>query len=106
MKKQEKQSNNVWEDEDEKIRKWLFDFVQGLPDEGLDFKFYNLNKEQVIAWLEKQGQKPTWSEEDDSMFQSCIGAVATNDYYKGEEKEQIYDWLKSLKQRIGGSYDR
>ena len=43
------------ESEDEKIRKWLLNFVQGLPDEGLDFKFYNLNKEQVITWLEKQG---------------------------------------------------
>lgn len=30
------------------------DFVQGLPDEGLDFHFYNLNKEQVIAWLENK----------------------------------------------------
>ena len=60
----------------------------------------------AFAKDELEKQKPTWSEEDDSMFQSCIGAVATNDYYKGEEKEQIYDWLKSLKQRIGGSYDR
>ena len=48
------------ESEDEKIRKWLLNFVQGLPDEGLDFHFYNLNKEQIVAWLEKQGeQKPT-----------------------------------------------
>lgn len=39
--------------EDERIRKWLLDFVQGLPDEGLDFRFYNVKKEQVVAWLEK-----------------------------------------------------
>ena len=45
------------ESEDEKIRKWLLNFVQGLPDEGLDFHFYNLKKEQVIAWLEKQGEQ-------------------------------------------------
>ena len=43
--------------DDERIRKWLLDFVQGLPDGGLDFHFYNLNKEQVIAWLEKQGEQ-------------------------------------------------
>lgn len=69
---------------------------------GYECDYIELSELDKLLLQEKQGQKSTWSEEDDSMFQSCIGAVATNDYYKGEEKEQIYDWLKSLKQRIGG----
>ena len=54
--------------EDERVRKWLLGFVQGLPDEGLDFHFYNLNKEQVIAWLEKQ--KVT---DEEIIFRPVVG---------------------------------
>lgn len=108
---------------DERVRKEIIKLVKFYYGSSLALK-HTVSKDEILAWLEKQGtsytkrdvddayvegmafakdelekQKPTWSEEDDSMFQSCIGAVATNDYYKGEEKEQIYDWLKSLKQR-------
>ena len=111
------------ESENEKIRKELIHLVKKSHEQG-GYALHKYEADRMIAWLEKQGEqnpfdyenakivpkdfapKPIWGDKDDSMFQSCIGAVATNDYYKGEEKEQIYDWLKSLKQRIGGSYDR
>ena len=91
------------ESKDEKIRKWLLDFVQGLPDEGLDFHFYNLNKKQVLAWLEKQGeQKPAWSEEDEEEFNYALDMI---EWYSGKNEKRVRlvsDWLKSLKERLGG----
>ena len=84
------------ESEDERIGKWLLDFVQGLPDEGLDFKFYNLNKEQVIAWLEnakrqieKQGEQ-NHSEQDLEMV--------------AKPKFNIGDWITSDETYINNDY--
>ena len=53
--------------------------------------------------LEKQGeQNPAWSEGDDAYKIFAISAV--EDYYdeKNPLRKDIVDWLKSLKQRIGG----
>ena len=45
----------------------------------------------------KKGEKPAaWSEEDDKMVKDIIAAIDTLHYY------EMVDWLKSLKQRIGG----
>lgn len=84
------------ESEDERIGKWLLDFVQGLPNEGLDFKFYNLNKEQVIAWLEnakrqieKQGEQ-NHSEQDLEMVT--------------KPKFNIGDWITSDETYINNDY--
>lgn len=91
--------------EDEKIRKWLLDFVQGLPDEGLDFHFYNLNKEQVIAWLEKQGKKKQlWSKEDEIGFNDTLWVIQQARTIVKDENDMgnlwyAEDWLKSLKYR-------
>lgn len=104
------------ESNDEKIRKWLLNFVQGLPDEGLDFHFYNLNKEQVLAWLEKQGeQKPATNiepkfEPGDWVVCEVTGSVyqiknvsktsnnryrydlANGDYIVGDEVNHYHRW--------------
>lgn len=51
--------------------------------------------------LEKQGeQKPTWSDEDEENLQHCCTAVFAADYYTYEDKQEIEDWLKSLKERL------
>ena len=44
------------ESEDEKIKKWLLSLVEGLPDKGLIFSSYDIEKEEVFAWIEKQGE--------------------------------------------------
>ena len=50
-----------------------------------------------LAWLEKQGeQKSDWSEEDEKMVNDIIAAIDTLCYHG------MFNWLKSLKQRIGG----
>lgn len=44
--------------------------------------------------------KPKWSEEDEKLLQHCCGAVAAADYYTLEDKEEMENWLKLLKQRM------
>lgn len=57
--------------------------------------------EEAISWLEKQGEKkPAWSEEDELKIKE-IEEAYTN-YCHGYTQDTILDWLKSLKQRIGG----
>ena len=48
-------------------------------------------------------QKPTWSEEDDYNVQ-CLVAKVVSDIQNGNvgRNQELIDWLKSLKQKIGG----
>ena len=43
-------------------------------------------------------QKPVWSDEDEENLQHCCGAIAAADYYTVEDKQDMIDWLKSLKE--------
>ena len=81
------------ESEDERIRKALIRFhMSSINIDGI-------KGEDILAWLEKQG-KQKWSEEDEELLQHCCGAVAAADYYTLEDKEEMENWLKSLKQRM------
>ena len=79
----------------------------------LQYRWSGIIKDSdVIAWielsdLEKQGrQKPTWSEEDEQHIDSLLkrlDGLCRNEFERtrfaiSEDK----DWLKSLKERIGG----
>ena len=79
----------LFESEDERIRKALLEMVYDTTGDSLWID-YNVHKEDALAWLEKQGKKPTdniessvqnkpWSEEDEEIYQREI------------------DWLESLK---------
>ena len=50
-------------------------------------------RSDVIAWLEKQGEKPGWSEEDELMLTSIIQTLKLTN---GAAQMKI-DWLKSLR---------
>lgn len=51
--------------------------------------------------LEKQGEKPKWSEEDDTILLELIRRMeALDHYWNRPTDEKIIDWLKSLKERI------
>jgi hypothetical protein len=83
------------ESEDEKIRKALVRYH--LSTINID----GIKGEEILAWLEKQGgQKPKWSDEDEELLQLCCGAVAAADYYTLEDKEEMENWLKSIKKRM------
>lgn len=128
---------DLYESDDENVRKWLLNLVQSLPDKGLIFSSYDdIEKAKVLAWLEKQdpkkheeelekayktadevqykrgyedavkdtekqrGQKPAWSEEDETKLKSAC-ALIKNTSLNGNEGivDSTIDWLKSLKER-------
>jgi len=86
------------ESEDEKIRKVLIDYFKRYKEqEECGIKtFYGIPTDNILAWLEKQGeQKPAWSEEDEKELNSCIEAIEAC-----YEWDTMVDWLKSLKNRV------
>ena len=49
---------DLYESDDENVRKWLLNLVQSLPDKGLIFSSYDdIEKAKVLAWIEKQDPK-------------------------------------------------
>ena len=49
---------DIYESEDENVRKWLLNLVQSLPDKGLIFSSYDdIEKAKVLAWIERQDPK-------------------------------------------------
>ena len=103
-----------WSEKDEKIRKALIRFHKSTID--ID----GIKGDDIIAWLEKQGEpKQEWSEEDERICQCLIKDQeesldeVRNDKYGHSEiisdlkemyRERI-NWLKSLKERIKGKED-
>lgn len=111
------------ESKDERIRKTLLEMVYDTPNIEFE-KIYNVSKEDVIAWLEKQGeqkqelltkekalknspfveQKP-WSEEDENHVKSilstieCCKAQFPNAQAVVETYNADIDWLKTLVKR-------
>ena len=57
-------------------------------------------KERAAYLLSLIPQKSVWSEEDDKMLIDAIGAVGAADYYTYDDKQEIENWLKSLKERL------
>ena len=82
------------------------DTVRKALQENEDYASYrrDVYAARVGATVEKlilEKQKPVeWGEEDETLFRSCIGAVHAADYYTLDDKEDIENWLKSLKERI------
>lgn len=95
------------EDEDE--LEWLKQFIQeevdslsiDIRDNEDQFRLKMLKRS--LEWLEKQGEKkPVWSEEDDGY--KLVALSAFLNYYDEENplRKCLINWLKSLKQRMGG----
>ena len=53
----------------------------------------------ISAVKKLYGQKPSWSEEDKKMIDDAIGAIGAADYYTYDDKQEIENWLKFLKER-------
>ena len=60
------------ESEDGKIKKALMKFIEKFPYERLEND--GVSVKDALAWLEKQGEQKTWSEEDESLRLRTIGA--------------------------------
>lgn len=81
------------ENADEKTRKFLCEVINRFA--GVS----GLEKERLLAWIEKHGGQPSeWSEEDAIMLNDCICAInaASEVDYSISEKERLTNWLKSL----------
>lgn len=90
------------ESEDERIRKELLNAFKEAAD-SLYMVLSPLKRKAFIAWLEKQGEQKSWSEEDEEIYRKCICAMrASACGFPEEEKfvEQVDNWLKSLKDRV------
>ena len=89
------------ESEDEKIRKWIIDDIRyNMNNEPLNNSEYKKEAEKAIAWLEKQGQKPKWTEEDKEQCNLLIEQLATLKRTLALDFRNEIKWLKSLKQRM------
>ena len=92
------------ESEDERIRTLLIDFIRNYNWLRVQSGFKGATKEDVIAWLEEQGeQKPVeWSEEDEEMLDSIVNSIEITSgrialpSLKENYTKQV-DWLKSLR---------
>ena len=91
------------ESEDEKIRQFLIHEVTETSDKFMSYR--NMNKKDVLAWLEKQGeQKPAWSEEDVKIAlrteyeKGRADAIAEMQMEWSEEDEKILEIITSVLQ--------
>jgi hypothetical protein len=50
----------------------------------------------------KDEQKPDWSIKEKLMLNDIIGTTERSNIFKENYQRELIDWLKSLKQRIGG----
>lgn len=101
-------ASSVWKDwlcnifpelksEDERIREELITFVKGsIQDEESE------QRKAYLDWLEKQGQKPAWSVEDEVKINRIVAYLENLNVADNDILLKDVDWLKSLKERIGG----
>lgn len=83
------------ESEDERIRKTLIENFKFFGGDDLETSKWGKDDDllvtDIIAWLEKQGQKPAWTEADDEELENTINAL------KGAGKHGSFDWLSTVK---------
>ena len=90
------------EDENDRIRRVIIEHFVG--SHSCMFPYKGFTKEQIIDWLEKQGeQKPVeWSEYDEHKIKNIIYFLksAKKHYISDVEIDAYVRWLWSLLQRM------
>jgi len=99
-------STELKESEDEKIRKYIIDYFKGNKEELSEgFKWNGITVEEVIAWLEKQGEQkqetnyPKFDFDDILALQCCMETAE-----KVQKDKELYEKLKSLHSRLHDVY--
>ena len=102
-----KQVPKTKEREDEKIRMSLIQYIKNWKAQGKNrgcvFHTWTSDEKEcneILAWLEKQGEKLKWSDEDERFLNDVDFTLFQ---YKDMPKERywkIIEWLKSIKQRM------
>ena len=94
-------STELRESEDEKVRKHLISLFKKFVTLGVanECETSEIKVDDILAWLEKQGeQKPAWSEEDKKAMSRINYLLYTN--CANVEGEYLEKWLNSLKDRV------
>lgn len=85
------------EPEDEKIRKWLIDWAKAVNWS----EQFTVTKEQVLAWLEKQGEKKGSYTTIVETGDGGINALVTGELpIDGEQKPIEFKWSKDDKNKL------
>lgn len=86
---------------DERIRQELIFYLGDMPE---DTELRNgITNRDVLGWLEKQSEKPTWSEEDEKLYKLSVENLTELMHRFGEEYGKVGDcinWFKSIKGRF------
>ena len=107
------------ESENEKIRQAIHIYLDWLDGRKDCQPKGDYTIKDMIAWLEKQGEqkpkrmilaeakeamyaKPAWSEEDEVKINRIVACLENLNVADNDILLKDVDWLKSLKQRIGG----
>lgn len=108
------------ESEDERMKKELIKFLQECHniDSGFFSRYCEIPFTQMLAWLEKQGEKsqriisaeakealynkPALSEEDEVKINRIVACLENLNIADNDILLKDIDWLKSFKERIGG----
>jgi hypothetical protein len=89
------------ESEDERIRKAIIDYFN-LQEDNTTYSF--ISKKDIINWLEKQALKSECGKEDEHRVEDIIYFLDTakKHYASIVELDACINWLKSIKERLGG----
>ena len=90
------------ESEDERIRKALAEGLCDVTGELGWSDFGGIPIDEILSWLEKQGKKPAWSEEDEEMYQNIYECLKNGWRKLPTDLLKYESWIKSIKQIIGG----
>ena len=82
--------------ESEKIKQWLIPVVDRLLG-TIDCPF---RKQEVLDWLDEQNTVK-WTEEDERLLTVCINAIDGISYFCPENKQELTEWLRSLRPESG-----
>ena len=92
------------ESEDERIRKGLIEYLKELKEQSVEGSHLKRPEhyDAWIAWLEKQGEKPAWNEEDEKLYTSALWHIKNSCGNGGHDsgEYEVYNWLKSIKDRV------
>ena len=84
------------ESEDERIRKAIgYAIGQSTHSDGTLIN--GVSSEEALTWLEKQGDKTAWSEDDENRVNRLIAYFEDKESFTAEDDVVYANWLKSLR---------
>ncbi len=88
------------ESEDERIKKEIAKLINFFYGSSLACE-HLVSKDNMMSWLEKQGEKPSWSEYDKIQLEEAIQMIEANGTWIRSEDavKKVSNWLKTLKPR-------